>query len=115
MIIGRFAENPSSGLLVGHIRTLFFQSDKVVMEPLTEGGDKTPTHRIFTGDEVELGAAWRKHAKEDGANYYDVVLDDPTFAAPVYARLVPARKKGTGFILIWERQNRKPVATAQAA
>ena len=115
MIIGRFAENPSSGLLIGHIRTLFFKSDKVVLEPLIDSGGKQPTHRVYTADEVELGAAWRRQSKDDGGTYFDVKLDDPTFAAPIYARLVKARKEGTGLIMIWERQMPKASAALKAA
>ncbi|MBI1256553.1 MAG: DUF736 family protein [Chloroflexi bacterium] len=104
MIIGHFAENPASGLLLGHIRTLFFKSDKVVFEPIPEPVANGPSHRIYTGDEVELGAAWRGASKADGTVYYDITLDDPTFAAPIRARLAPARKKGAGLILVWERR-----------
>jgi uncharacterized protein (DUF736 family) len=115
MIIGRFAENPVSGLLIGHIRTLFFKSDKVVFEPLSGGGDKSPTHRIFTADEVELGCAWRCTSKDSGSVYYDVRLDDPTFAAPIQARLVRSKKKGEGLVMLWERANAKRQYDAQAA
>ena len=115
MIIGHFAENPTSGLLIGHIRTLFFKSDKVVFEPVTGGGEKSPSHRIYTADEVELGAAWRREANDDGSIYYEVRLDDPTFAAPIFARLVHARKKGTGLIMIWERQTPKASAALKVA
>lgn len=114
MIIGRFAENPASGLLIGHIRTLFFKSDKVVFEPIVDGGEKSPSHRVYTADEVELGAAWRRQAKDDGSTYYDVKLDDPTFSAPIYARLVKAKQKGTGLMMIWDRQPRKAPAALKA-
>lgn len=127
MIIGRFAENPTTGLLIGHIRTLFFKSDKVVFEPIADDGDKpsakttekiggkSPSHRIYTADEVELGAAWRKAGKSDGAIYYDVTLDDPTFATPVHARLVQSKQKGTGLILLWERQSPRTSAERKVA
>jgi uncharacterized protein (DUF736 family) len=115
MIIGRFAENPASGLLIGHIRTLFFKSDKVVFEPIADGAANAPSHRVYTADEVELGAAWRKEGKADGTVYYDVTLDDPTFAAPIHARLVRAKKKGTGLIMLWERQSRRQSSEPKAA
>lgn len=115
MIIGRFAENPATGLLIGHIRTLFFKSDKVTFEPLAAPKGRAPTHRIYTGDEVELGCAWRCDAKGDGRHYYDVKLDDPTFAAPIHARLAWSKTKGGGLILIWERQTQKPSDMQQAA
>lgn len=110
MIIGRFAENPASGLLIGHIRTLFFKSDKVVFEPLASDNPKAPSHRVYTADEVELGSAWRKTGKTDGLVYYEVKLDDPTFAAPVFVRLVQAKKKGSGLIMVWDRPDKKQAA-----
>lgn len=119
MIIGRFAENPASGLLIGHIRTLFFKSDKVVFEPVASENERAPSHRVYTADEVELGAAWRKTGKQEGSTYYDVRLDDPTFAAPIYARLVKAKKEGTGLVMIWERstatRSAEPSAERQEA
>lgn len=115
MIIGRFAESPVSGVLIGHIRTLFFKSDKVVFEPIASKHAKAPSHRLYTGDEVELGAAWRKVSATDGSTHYEVTLDDPTFAGPVYARLEqegPDRKgQRRWFILIWNRATKKKTAT----
>jgi len=109
MIIGRFAEN--DGRLIGHIRTLFFRSDKVVFEPTPDSsGGNAPAFRVYSGDEIELGAAWRNAGKETGQIYYDVKLDDPTFAAPVRCRLAQA-KSGDGFVLVWERAK----ATRKAA
>lgn len=105
MILGRFTETPD-GCYIGHIRTVFFRSDKVVFEPLRAGGNtKAPTFRIYTADEIELGAAWRK-ASADGQVFYDVTLDDPTFAQPVYCRLTQTKDR-PGFILIWERAPRR--------
>lgn len=110
MIIGRFAENPVSGLFIGHIRTLFFKSDKVVFEPTAAKNAKAPSHRIYTADEVELGAAWRK-VSGDGVIHYEVTLDDPTFAGPIYARLDPSKdREKPGFILIWNRPAKKKIA-----
>jgi uncharacterized protein (DUF736 family) len=108
MILGRFTETPD-GCYIGHIRTVFFRSDKVVFEPLPAGGNaKAPAFRIYTADEIELGAAWRK-ANADGHVFYDVTLDDPTFAQPVYCRLTQIKDR-PGFILIWERTARSKAA-----
>ena len=114
MILGRFIETPD-GCLIGHIRTVFLRSDKVVFEPISATTNaKMPAFRIYTADEIELGAAWRK-ATKDGLVYFDVVLDDPTFAQPVQCRLSPMRDK-PGFILIWERSSRtKTPVTATPA
>lgn len=109
MIIGRFTET-SDGQHIGHIRTMFFKSDKVVFEPTTEATSaKAPAFRVYTADEIELGAAWRKSAKETGSIYFDVKLDDPTFAKPIWARLVQA-KKADGYLLVWERTTTRKTA-----
>lgn len=106
MILGRFKES-ADGCFVGHIRTMFFKSDKVVFEPIPPSANpKAPVFRIFTGDEIELGAAWRK-VGEDGVVWYEVTLDDPTFANPVHCILRSA-KEGDGHIMFWDRPRRKP-------
>lgn len=107
-MIGRFSER-EDGALIGHIRTMFFKSDKVVFEPSELTGDKAPSFRIFTGDEIEIGAAWTKTGKDTGVVYYDVKLDDPTFAQPIWCRLAQA-KKGNGYMLVWERTTTKTKA-----
>lgn len=109
MIIGRFTEG-ADGTHIGHIRTMFFKSDKVVFEP-TDGArtKNAPAFRVYTADEIELGAAWPKAAKETGTIYYDVKLDDPTFAKPIFCRLVQA-KKGNGYLLVWERTTTRKTA-----
>ena len=106
MIIGRFNET-TDGTHIGHIRTMFFKSDKVVFEPTQDAKSaKAPAFRVYTADEIELGAAWRKSGKESGVVYYDVKLDDPTFAKPIWCRLVQTRA-GDGFLLVWERTTTK--------
>ena len=112
MILGRFIETPD-GCYIGHIRTVFLRSDKVVFEPIPETTNaKMPAFRIFTADEIELGAAWRR--VNDDLVTYDVTLDDPTFAQPVHCRLTPARAT-PGFILIWDRGQRKQQTPLRAA
>jgi len=109
MIIGRFTES-TGGTHIGHIRTMFFKSDKVVFEPTDAAkAANAPAFRVYTADEIELGAAWRKAGKETGSIYYDVKLDDPTFARPIFCRLVQA-KNGNGFLLVWERTTTRKTA-----
>jgi uncharacterized protein (DUF736 family) len=36
---------------------------------------------------VELGLTWQKRSRESGREYLSVKLDDPSFAAPIYATL----------------------------
>jgi uncharacterized protein (DUF736 family) len=53
----------------------------------------------------DIGAAWKK-TSEAGREYKSVTLDDPSFPAPVYARLIEG-EDGT-HDLIWSRS--KPQA-----
>lgn len=53
----------------------------------------------------DIGAAWKK-TSEAGRDYLSVTLDDPTFPAPVYTRLIEG-EDGT-HDLIWSRS--KPQA-----
>jgi uncharacterized protein (DUF736 family) len=109
MIIGRFSES-NDGTLVGHIRSMFFKSDKVVFEPsVAAKAANSPAFRVYTADEIELGAAWRKAIKETGLAFFDVKLDDPTFAQPIRCRLVHA-KRGDGYLLVWERTKERKIA-----
>ena len=55
---------------------------------------------------MELGAAWAKTAKESGREYHQVRLDDPSFAAPIFANLIEHEDSGS-FALIWNRQPAK--------
>jgi uncharacterized protein (DUF736 family) len=106
MILGRFKES-ADGCFVGNIRTMFFKSDKVVFEPIPPSSNpKAPAFRVYTGDEIELGAAWRK-ANKDGVVFYEVTLDDPTFANAVYCVLHAARESD-GYVMLWDRPRRKP-------
>ncbi len=50
----------------------------------------------------DLGAAWKAtSAGDDPKDYLRVVLDDPSFAAPIQAALFP---HASGADLVWNRQ-----------
>jgi uncharacterized protein (DUF736 family) len=94
--IGIFQPQPNGGF-VGAIRTLTLELRRVELRPCepTEGG---PNFRVFAG-ETECGAAWAKTSRDDRP-YLSVKLDDPSFAAPIYASLVHG---DPGHRLIWSR------------
>ena len=100
--IGTFTTD-RDGFLKGQIRTLNLDAS-VSMEPVTSDKEGAPAFRLFAGD-VELGAAWAKTGKESGRLYHQVRLDDPSFAAPVFANLIEDAETGT-FTLIWNRPKR---------
>jgi uncharacterized protein (DUF736 family) len=96
--IGSFTRD-ENGIYTGEIRTLTLRV-KASIRPCERDNDKAPDHRVSTGG-VEFGAAWSRAARETGAVYLSLKLDDPSFAAPIYASLV-AGDDGE-HKLIWSR------------
>ncbi|MEM9765058.1 MAG: DUF736 domain-containing protein [Pseudomonadota bacterium] len=83
--IGSFTRS-EDGALNGTIRTLNINV-RATIRPVPRENERAPDHRV-TANGVELGAAWSRVAKETGAEYLSLKLDDPSFTAPVYASLV---------------------------
>ncbi len=96
--IGTFTRG-DDGVFTGTIRTLTLNV-KASIKPVARDNDKSPSYRV-TANAVEFGACWTKAAKESGAEYLSVKLDDPSFTAPVYATLVHGEKDEHK--LIWSR------------
>ena len=89
----------------GEIVTLTVQPKKVRIVPADKRpSDSAPSHRVFVG-QAEIGAGWTK-TSQGGRDYLALKLDDPSFAAPVYANLVEA-EEGTTHRLIWSRQSER--------
>jgi uncharacterized protein (DUF736 family) len=81
--IGTFtAQNDSYN---GTVRTLTLNV-KVKIVPNDKESENAPDYRIVAGT-FEIGAAWKKVSKSDRP-YLSVTLDDPSFPATIYARLV---------------------------
>ena len=79
------------------------------MVPVTDKtSDDQPDYRVYAG-RVELGAGWPR-TSDRGNDYVSLALDDPSFAAPLCAALMPADEPDT-HRLVWSR----PSATATAA
>jgi len=96
--IGTFTRN-DDGSFAGTIRTLTFNT-KATIKPVAKDSERSPDYRVAANG-VELGAGWSKAARESGAEYVSVKLDDPSFTAPVYATLVQG--DGSEHKLIWSR------------
>lgn len=87
----------------GEIVTLAVQAKKVRIVPAERrASDSAPTHRVFVG-QAEIGAGWTK-TSQGGRDYLALKLDDPSFAAPVFANLVES-DTGETYRLIWSRQS----------
>lgn len=96
--IGTFTRG-ENGIYTGEIRTLTLRV-KASIRPVERDNDKAPDHRVSTSG-VEFGACWTKAARDTGAEYLSVKLDDPSFPAPIYATLVQG--DDSEMKLIWSR------------
>jgi uncharacterized protein (DUF736 family) len=94
--IGNFTAQKDS--FTGTVRTLTLNV-KVKIIPNDKQGENAPDYRIVAGT-FEIGAAWKKLSKADRP-YLSATLDDPSFPATIYARLVEG-EDGT-HNLIWSR------------
>ncbi len=96
--IGTFTRG-ENGIYTGEIRTLTLRV-KASIRPVDRDNDKAPDHRVSASG-VEFGACWTKTARDTGAEYLSVKLDDPSFPAPIYATLVQG--DDAEMKLIWSR------------
>ena len=100
--IGTFKKTGSNEF-TGEIVSLSVQAKGGRIVPdLRASGENAPSHRILVG-RAEIGAAWTKKSNE-GREYLGLKLDDPSFAAPIYANLFDD-EDGEGSSLIWSRPN----------
>jgi uncharacterized protein (DUF736 family) len=95
--IGNFTAQGNS--FSGTVRTLTLNV-KVKFVPNTKESENAPDYRIVAGN-FDIGAAWKKVSKADRP-YLSATLDDPSFPATIYARLVEG-EDGT-YNLIWSRR-----------
>jgi uncharacterized protein (DUF736 family) len=95
--IGIFtAQNES---YTGSVRTLTLNV-KVKIVPNEKESENAPDYRIVAGN-FEIGAAWKKISRTAERPYLSVTLDDPSFPATIYARLVEGEDGAHN--LIWSR------------
>lgn len=83
----------------GTLQTLAFNV-KVKIVAIAKDNDKSPDYRVLAGSS-EIGAAWKRQSNGN-KEYLSVKLDDPSFPAPVNARLVET-DNGTA-LLYWSRR-----------
>ena len=97
-VIGKFQS--TNGELVGEIFTINVQLQNVrLVREEQPANDDAPSHRIYAG-RAEIGAAWTKTSREN-RSYLSLKLDDPSFAAPIFANLF---EDAPGeYSLIWSR------------
>ncbi|GAB7196971.1 DUF736 domain-containing protein [Dickeya oryzae] len=88
----------------GTVRTLTLNV-KARFIPCDKSSEHAPDFRIQTLGGYDIGAAWRKISQAERP-YLLVTLDDPSFPAPLYARLI--EEENGKHQLIWSRS--KPSA-----
>ena len=98
--IGTFAKSKDG--YTGLVTTASFNM-QVKLVPVQRESGKSPDFRVLTST-FEFGAAWKK-TSQNGRDYLSVRLDDPSFAAPIFANLVEG-ENANDHILIWSRSQR---------
>ena len=88
-----------NGSYTGTVRTLTLNV-KVRLVPSDKASENAPDYRVVAGNGLEIGAAWKKLSKAERP-YLSVTLDDPSFPATLYARLVEGEDGVHN--LIWSR------------
>jgi len=95
--IGNFTASGNG--YTGTVRTLTLNV-KVKIAASDKASENAPDYRVIAGNGLEIGAAWKKVSKADRP-YLSVTLDDPSFPATIYARLVEGEDGAHN--LIWSR------------
>ena len=84
----------------GTLRTLAFSVNLKIV-PIARSKENGPDYSVLA-NATEIGAAWKRQSAANKP-YLSVRLDDPSFAAPVNARLVDA-EDGIA-VLYWSRRS----------
>jgi uncharacterized protein (DUF736 family) len=92
-----------NGRFEGTLGTLIVRARVNIVPVDTKTSDDQPDYRVYTG-RFELGAGWSK-TSDRGTEYVSLVLDDPSFAGPLYAALMPTDEPDT-HRLVWSRPKR---------
>lgn len=95
--IGNFTASGNG--YAGTVRTLTLNV-KVKITASEKTSENAPDFRVIAGNGLEIGAAWKKISKADRP-YLSVTLDDPSFPATIYARMVEGEDGAHN--LIWSR------------
>jgi len=96
--IGTFTRTENG--FTGAVKTLNLNVKSVKFLPVEGENENGPDYRVLAGT-TEFGAAWKRQS-DKGNSYLSVKLDDPSFAAPIYASLVETETEKLA--LIWSRR-----------
>ncbi|MFT8797203.1 MULTISPECIES: DUF736 domain-containing protein [Alphaproteobacteria] len=86
--------------------TTFLMEDELSILPIEDPAtENTPDYRVLRGledDAIQVGCAWARQGERVGL-WLAVMIDDPLFARPLRARLLPDRDEHDTFHLVWNR------------
>jgi len=100
--IGSFT--PTSEGYVGTIRTLTINTKAKFLSNPHKTTDNAPDYRVMAGP-TQLGAAWiAQTSGDEPREFISVVLDDPSFSAPIRAALF---ENDDAAYLVWNRNKRQ--------
>jgi uncharacterized protein (DUF736 family) len=99
--IGTFKKDGSG--YSGTLQTFTLKAD-ITLEPIRSSNDKAPDFEVHAGP-TKVGIAYKRTA-ESGNEYISVLLDDPTFAKPIWANLLLGNGID-GLPLMWDRPKPK--------
>ena len=103
-IIGMFDQRGSS--FAGQVE-LIGQTIDLVFWPREKKGEFSPDYDVYKKSFV-VGSAWCRKTLDTERNYLSVKFDDPSWVAPIYARLLDKDADGK-YALVWQRPRAKPV------
>ncbi|MGL4963042.1 MAG: DUF736 domain-containing protein [Inquilinus sp.] len=99
--IGNFTR--SGDTIEGQVKTLEFRETvRLVPADGSSESEDAPDLIAFVAD-IQVGAAWKKTARESGNVYYSVRLDDPSLTGPINATLYASDADPNRFQLVWKR------------
>ena len=103
--IGQFTRTQAG--YSGRVRTLSLDLAIVFVPADNTEVENAPDYRIRLGDEdgIEIGAGWLQTGGRAGT-YISVILDDPSLAQPIRARLFQSDENGHHWGLHWTRPKR---------
>ena len=95
MIIGKFTYDASQDTYRGELFPTALPTI-VTIVPNESQSEKAPDYRINASDH-EIGGAWKRRSRSEGASFLSVHIDDPALPAPIDAILSQSGD------LIWNR------------
>ncbi|MDN7353313.1 DUF736 domain-containing protein [Acetobacter senegalensis] len=89
----------------GQITTFLMEDDLSILPIEDPATENTPDYCVLRGledDAAQVGCAWARQGERIGL-WLAVMIDDPLFARPLRARLLPDRDEHDTFHLVWNR------------